>query len=151
MEAHDLPPETVPVVVSLAGELDAADDGWAAALEHAIDGGARHVVVDMLNVSFLDSSVVRALVLARRRVSDDGWVRLVYTHHLIRRVIDICGLTELLPQFTTLEAALRGAPTRQHPTDGRSPGVAGHRQVLERTAATATDADISQGCGHDEV
>ena len=46
----------------------------------------------MLNVTFIDSSVVRELVLALKRVGDEGWVRLVYTHHPIARVVDICGL-----------------------------------------------------------
>lgn len=109
-------PDT-PVVVSLAGELDAADPGWSVELESAIDLGAREIVVDLLNVTFADSSVIRALVRAHRRTADEGWVRLVYTQHVIRRVIDICGLTEVLPQFPTVEAALRGVPSRLHPDD----------------------------------
>ena len=54
------------------------------------------------------------LNLSKREAYDapDGWVRVVYTHHVIRRVIEICGLIDLLPQYTTLDAALRNAPTR---------------------------------------
>jgi anti-anti-sigma factor len=116
--AHDgmAIPES-PVVVSLAGELDAADPGWCVELDTAIDLGAREIVVDLLNVTFADSSVVQALVRAHRRTPDDGWVRLVYTQHVIRRVIDICGLTDVLPQFPTVGAALRGVPSRLRPDD----------------------------------
>lgn len=113
-----------PAVVRLAGELDASDTTWADGIEQAIESGQREIVVDLLNVTFIDSSVVRALVLAHRRTAGDGWVRLVYTHHLIRRVIEICGLGDLLPQFTTVDAALRGAPARQHPLDGSASGAA---------------------------
>jgi len=109
-------PDT-PVVVSLAGELDAADAGWAVELDNAIDLGAREIVVDLLNVTFADSSVIRELVRAHRRTADEGWVRLVYTQHVIRRVIDICGLSEVLPQFSTVESALRGSPSKLHPDD----------------------------------
>lgn len=99
-------------VVALAGELDASDTGWANELDAAVDAGARKLVVDMLNVTFVDSSVIQALILARRRVGGPGWVRLVYTHHLIGRVVEICGLTETFPHYTTVDAALRDAPTR---------------------------------------
>lgn len=97
-----------PRVIALSGELDAGDPGFAEELLGQIYGSDR-VVVDLMNVSFIDSSVVRALVLARRATTEsDGWLRLVYTHHLIRRVIDMCGLAEVLPQYPSVEAARRG-------------------------------------------
>jgi anti-anti-sigma factor len=97
-----------PRVIALSGELDAGDPGFADQLLYQIDGSDR-VVVDLLNVSFIDSSVVRALVLGWRATTDsDGWLRVVYTHHLIRRVIDMCGLADVLPQYPSVEAARRG-------------------------------------------
>jgi anti-anti-sigma factor len=123
-----------PVVVTVDGELDAADSRWSRELDDAIGSGRRRIVVDLLNVTFADSSVVKSLVMAHRRTADDGWIRLVYTNHVIRRVIDICGLTELLPQFTTVDAALRGAPTRQHPDDGKQGRDRNAREVARRHA-----------------
>jgi anti-anti-sigma factor len=102
----------VPVLVALTGELDAADTAWIEELDGLIDRGGREIVIDLLGVSFIDSSVVQALILAHQRVRDGGWVRVVYTHHLIKRVLEICGLTEVFPQYTTVEAALRAVPTR---------------------------------------
>ena len=103
------PASSRPPVVGMAGEWDAADENLAETLLAELAAGEGRLVVDMLNVSFIDSSVVRALVVVRREaVALDGWVRLVYTHHVIRRVIEICGLTELLPQFASVEAAQRG-------------------------------------------
>lgn len=112
MEAAEPDADPTTVVVTLCGELDASDSAWSEAVQTAIDDGVRRMVIDLLNVSFVDSSVIQALLVARRRVAGDGWLRLVYTHHLVGRVIDICGLTEVFPQYTTVDAALRGAPTR---------------------------------------
>jgi len=112
LEAIEVRPDDGFVVVALAGELDVADADWSDAIDDALRDGASRLVLDLTNVTFIDSSVVRALVLAHRRVGPDGWLRLVYTHHLIARVIDICGLGEAFPQYTTVDAARRAAPTR---------------------------------------
>ncbi len=99
-----------PVVVCFEGELDAGDPGCEDELQSIVAAGARNVVVDMSQVSFIDSSIVRALLLAHRAVDESGgWLRLVYTHHMVRRVIDICGLGDVLPQYSSVESARRGA------------------------------------------
>jgi anti-anti-sigma factor len=100
--------EEEPVVVRFSGELDAGDPDFAAELLTPISGGSSRVIVDLLNVSFIDSSVIRALLLAQREVEGgEGWLRVVYTHHLVRRVIDMCGLAEVFPQYPSIEAARR--------------------------------------------
>jgi anti-anti-sigma factor len=99
-------------VVDLAGELDAGDTTWADQLHEALENGTRYLVVDLLDVTFIDSSVIQELLLASRRVGDLGWVRLVYTHHLIGRVVEICGLTDTFPHFTTVASALHNAPSK---------------------------------------
>lgn len=113
-----------PAVIEFEGELDVADDRLSRALDDVLARGARHVVVDLLNVTFIDSSVVRALVLAHRQLDGrGGWIRVVYIHHLIRRVIDICGLAETLPQYSTVDAAVRGVAATSH----HEMGVTGER------------------------
>ena len=109
-------PDTAGVIqVTASGELDAASDELSRALDSAVAGGAQHLVVDLLDVTFIDSSVVRDLVIAHRTVSQrGGWVRIVYTHHLIKRVIEICGLAEVFPQYPTVSAAIHRTP---HPAD----------------------------------
>lgn len=98
-----------PPVIALTGEWDVADERLEDVLLGSLRSGDGRLVVDMLNVSFIDSAVVRALVAAHVEAARrEGWVRLVYTHHVIRRVIEICGLAELLPQFGTVDAAVRG-------------------------------------------
>lgn len=104
--------EAEPSVVRFSGELDAGDPQFAPDLLAEVRLGSDRVIVDMLNVSFIDSSVVRGLVLAHREVTESGgWLRVVYTHHLVRRVIEMCGLADVFPQYLTLEAARRDAPS----------------------------------------
>jgi anti-anti-sigma factor len=99
-------------VIALSGELDASDTSWADEFTSALNAGQERLVVDLLGVTFIDSSFVRELLIAARRIGAEGWLRLVYTHHLIGRVVEICGLAETFPQFTTVDAALRGAPRK---------------------------------------
>lgn len=104
--------EADPVVVSFSGELDAGDPDFGADLLRSVGDATPCVIVDMLNVSFIDSSVIRGLVLAHRRAeAASGWVRVVYTHHVVRRVIAMCGLAEVFPQYPTIEAARRDLPS----------------------------------------
>ena len=115
MKAIDGSVEEAVTVVTLSGELDASDLGWADELRDTFDGGIDCVVIDLRGVSFVDSSFARELLIAHRRLAPHGWLRVVYTHHLVGRVIDICGLAAKFPQFTTVEAAIRDMPRRDMP------------------------------------
>lgn len=100
------------VIAEVSGELDAADNKLDDELTRLLARSDSHLVVDLTNVTFIDSSVVRALVVAHRTVMErGGWVRVVYTHHLIGRVIEICGLGEVFPQYASVECAVRGTAT----------------------------------------
>ena len=114
--------ESRAVVAVFTGELDAADSRVDDELGKLLREGASQVVADLTNVTFVDSSVVRALVAAYRELAGrGGWLRVVYTHHLIRRVIEICGLAEVFPQYPSVEGALRGASAaRAADIDGTS-------------------------------
>ena len=97
-------------VVGLSGELDAGDPSWAVELQAALAGGVRQIVLDLREVTFIDSSVIREILRAHRAVREEGWVRLVYTHSSIHRIIEVCGLSDVFPQFLTPAAAGRGNP-----------------------------------------
>ena len=102
-------PVSEPVEVAVSGELDVARSELSAAVDKALADGACRIIVNLLDVSFIDSSVLRVLVLTRREVEQrGGWIRVVYTNHLIGRVIDVTGLAEVFPQYATVESALAG-------------------------------------------
>jgi anti-anti-sigma factor len=110
------------VVAQISGELDAADNKLDDELRGALAQSESHLIVDLTNVTFIDSSVVRALVVAHRTVTErGGWVRVVYTHHLIGRVIEICGLNEVFPQYGSVDSAVRGT-TAMHAHGGNEWG-----------------------------
>jgi anti-anti-sigma factor len=80
-----------------SGELDyAASDDARAALERACARGGR-IEVDLGEVTFLDSSGLRALVVARRAADRDGCsLVLVGASPRARQVLDLTGTYEWL-------------------------------------------------------
>jgi anti-anti-sigma factor len=89
-------------VAHLWGELDMANavDVFAA-IRTGLDG--TEVVVDLSDVAFIDSSALAQLVALGRQVE----TRVVAPREQgPRRVLELTGLTHVLPTFATVEAAL---------------------------------------------
>lgn len=87
-------------VVSLQGELDAfvapeLRERLRLAIEAASGG---ELVVDLAHVTFLDSTILGALVGALRRMRETGGdLRLVYPQHPADRIFELTGLDALFP------------------------------------------------------
>jgi anti-sigma B factor antagonist len=95
------------VIVSASGELDVATaDALRRRLRDAVEDGARRIVVDLCDVSFVDSLVLAALVGARRRLSADGRMAVAARHHYVLLVVEAAGLGELLDIVETRQEAL---------------------------------------------
>ncbi|MGQ0845438.1 MAG: STAS domain-containing protein [Sporichthyaceae bacterium] len=104
-----------PAVLVVAGECDAGDTELLEQVLAAVRAGDGRVVIDMIDATFADSSVVRALVAGYQEATEKGgWLRLAYTHHMIGRIIEICGLEELLPQYPSVQAAVNGHVHSDH-------------------------------------
>jgi anti-sigma B factor antagonist len=87
------------LVAVVRGELDMLTAPILdAELEQATAQGPRTLVIEMSGVTFLDSSGCHALVRAHRR-SDTTGVELYLAglNGTCRRVLEVAGLTELLP------------------------------------------------------
>ncbi len=86
-------------VVAMRGEIDAvAIPSLSGCLDDAIAAGLRHVVLDMADVSFIDSVGLAAVVAARRKVDTHGGalsVRRPSPH--VRKLLEITGLTRVVP------------------------------------------------------
>jgi anti-anti-sigma factor len=81
-------------VVYLTGELDLSTIGELATALDQLEGS---LVVDLEGVSFMDSSGIRTIVAARKRVLDDGGdlqLRAPQAH--VRRVLEITGLDAVI-------------------------------------------------------
>ena len=87
-------------VVALSGELDAATSpGLADAL---VQAAGSTVVVDLSRLTFMDSSGIGALVVARKRIVAEGLGQLVLTRPVaaVSRVLDIVGLSDWIVEWS---------------------------------------------------
>jgi anti-sigma B factor antagonist len=99
-------------VVEVGGEIDVASaPELRECLHQTIDAGSRRLVVDLRQVSFIDSVGLGVLVGVRRRLlghGHDGSLQLVCADGLVLRVLRVTGLERVLPVPATLTDALGG-------------------------------------------
>lgn len=84
-------------VVTLAGEIDiyAAPD-FKEALVNGIDAGVRHMIVDLTDVTFIDSTALGVLISGAKRVRPRGGrLDIVCTDENIIRIFEITGLNRI--------------------------------------------------------
>jgi anti-sigma B factor antagonist len=95
-------------VIEPQGEIDLATaPNLKAALDAAIDEGARYVLVDFADVAFLDSTGIGVLLSTERKLRPrDGKLIVVCDDPLIRRVFELGGLTDVLNIRPSRRAAL---------------------------------------------
>lgn len=81
------------VVVSLAGELDLYNaEEVRRALLDTLAEGAELLVVDLAEVTFIDSTALGVLIEARSRLSDRSGFRLAAPGLEVRRALEVSGL-----------------------------------------------------------
>ncbi|MEU2588327.1 STAS domain-containing protein [Streptomyces avermitilis] len=104
--AHTTTPAGIGIV-SLRGEID---HQTAAPVRDALRGACDntpYTVVDLSDVTFVDSSGINALVHAHQTVSAaDGWLRLAGCQDPVLRVLHIVGLDTVIACYPTLQHAL---------------------------------------------
>ena len=84
------------VVVVVSGEIDLAVTTALIALTDQALAASPHVVFDMGGVSFLDSSGLRVLAMAAKRVAGIGSISLRNSPPMVTRVLHLAGLDELI-------------------------------------------------------
>ena len=90
------------LVLSLAGELDLADaPALREALRRAVARSPKRLVVDLTEVTFVDSTVLGALVEARSAVGGDAFA-LAAPGFEVRRALEVSGLD----RYFTIETAI---------------------------------------------
>ncbi|HEX9369954.1 MAG TPA: anti-sigma factor antagonist [Roseiflexaceae bacterium] len=95
-------------VFELAGRLDAVSTQPAIArVYEAIAAGARRILLDLAQVTFLSSSGLRALLLVRKELlSQGGELRLCSLRPQVREVFVLTGFTQVFAIHATREEAL---------------------------------------------
>lgn len=95
-------------VLGLDGEIDHQSVGGLTRALSPAGGAAGHrVVVDLSQVTFMDSSGVNALIAAFHTTqAERGWLRLAGARGAVLRTLQLVGLDTFVPCHPTLEDAL---------------------------------------------
>lgn len=100
------------VVIAAAGELDVGSvPALRKRLEEAVSGGARRLLLDFGELTFIDSVSLAAVVAAHRRMGEDGRVVIATEHPYVLLILEAGGLGSVIEVFPTrsdAEAALTG-------------------------------------------
>jgi anti-sigma B factor antagonist len=95
-------------LVSVSGELDLHTAGCLQArIEEAGTLGAATVLVDLSEISFIDSSALEVLVRESNRLEGRGHSLVLVTNDpRTRRILEVTGLDRVLRAYATLQDAL---------------------------------------------
>jgi anti-sigma B factor antagonist len=100
-------------VVSLLGEHDLYTTPQVReALRRVIATGARTTVVDLTETTFLDSSILHVLLVARNELPDGGRLLLVTNDATVKRVFEISGIDRFFDFFPSRHAAEESVRSR---------------------------------------
>jgi anti-anti-sigma factor len=96
------------LLISVGGELDIATVArLREPVTAALDAGIRRVVIDLREVSFMDSVALAVLVHANRRLEPDGRMAIIIAPGSYTRLIfEAAGLDRCLELVETRELAL---------------------------------------------
>ena len=95
-------------VVSVAGEIDVyTAPRLREEITELVAAGIYHLVIDMSEVEFLDSTGLGVLVGGLKRVrAHEGSLRLVCTQERILKIFRITGLTKVFPIHASVDEAV---------------------------------------------
>ncbi len=95
------------LVFRLRGSLDLATAPTVrAALTDATDNDSHHIIVDLTQLEFLDSTGLGVLIGAHRRAAEHGGsLRLIVRDGPISRLLNITGLIAVFAAYHSLEDA----------------------------------------------
>ncbi len=104
-------------VISLAGEVDLyTAPEFKQRLLDAISQGARHVVVDFTDTTFIDSTTLGVLVGGVKRLrASDGQLALVCSDRNITKIFEITGLDRVFTIYATRDEAVARVGSGQTP------------------------------------
>jgi anti-sigma B factor antagonist len=100
-------PDWPGALIVARGELDVQSvPELRARIAEVLDAGQTRIVVDLAEVSFIDSLSLSALVGASRKLGDDGRMAIVAVHEYVRLILQATGLEQVLDVFATRDEAV---------------------------------------------
>jgi anti-sigma B factor antagonist len=95
------------VIVRLAGELDLYNSAEVGvALDQAAVDAPERLVVDLAEVSFVDSTALATLIEAKRGLQESIRLLLAAPNDDVRRALEVSGLESQFTVHETVESAL---------------------------------------------
>ena len=113
VEIHDRLASPTVAVLTLGGRLTVNDEPGQlkAAVTRALGQGARHVVLDLAGVLYIDSTRLGELIASHVAVSRlGGQLKFASTPARVNELLAMAGLGGLFEQFPTVEAAVQSVP-----------------------------------------
>jgi anti-sigma B factor antagonist len=103
-------PLSAPEIVTFPVELDISNSAHARSrLMEALEAHPPVIIADLSRTEFCDTMGIRCLILASKRMAQEGTeLRVVVPSPHIRRVMGILGIERVLPLYTDIAAALSG-------------------------------------------
>lgn len=100
-------------VISLAGEVDLyTAPEFKQQLLEVIDQGAKEVIVDLTNTTFIDSTTLGVLVGGVKRLrTNEGQLSLVCSDRNITKIFEITGLDRVFTIYESRDAAVSTGST----------------------------------------
>lgn len=81
----------IPLIVT-DGDIDHSTCGEVEeAIDQIISQGSSFLLVDLSDVSYVDSGGLSVLFAAGRRVRDNGWIGLIGANSSVRRLLELVG------------------------------------------------------------
>ena len=104
-------------VISLAGEVDLyTAPEFKQQLLEVIGQGARHVIVDFSDTTFIDSTTLGVLVGGVKRLrTNDGQLSLVCSDRNITKIFEITGLDRVFTIYPSRDEALEQIQSSSRP------------------------------------
>jgi len=104
-------PEPSVAVVVFAGEHDLTSAKDAARIFEELAAEGTNIVADLSRVSFLDTTVIHALVVGRNLAgaADVGFATCLPDGHAARRMLELMRVLEVLPSATGVDEAIAAA------------------------------------------
>lgn len=95
------------VLLSATGEIDLATVGkLESAIEAVLHEGTKRLVIDLNDVSFLDSTGLRILLAAHAKLEElGGSLAVVVAGGPVQRLLDITGIGSTMNVYPSVEAA----------------------------------------------
>lgn len=100
-------PNDTTVIIEVGGELESATcDDLREAILHEVAMNRSHIIVDLREVTFIDSTGLGVLVGGLKKMREhQGKFSLVSTQPRITRILQISGLMKFFPIYSTPEEA----------------------------------------------